>query len=194
VPFEVPGPRPEGEHQLDTTAPRAVESQGGQMFLPGAIALWAAFLSLVASTFFYFRSVRATRKRGPGPARRTVSRRRPSSSPPAVLVYLSLPHDFRIHYVFSYSASRSQRATSSQRFGPGRRAVSCCGSCGDAGRPAADPVRPALRRPHDGGVQPRADLTLLILLRQSPFRFISDLTAGQVPFDGRLTHCCRTPG
>ena len=30
---------------------------------------------------------------------------------------------------------------------------------GDAGRPAADPVRPALRRPHDGGVQPRADLT-----------------------------------
>ena len=33
------------------------------MFLPGVIALWVAFFALVASTFFYVRSLRGHRRR-----------------------------------------------------------------------------------------------------------------------------------
>ena len=73
------------------------------MFLPGAITLWVAFLSLVASTYFYVRSLR-------GHAEAKMWARQAYGLATTailiaggVLVYLIVTHDFRIHYVYSYS-------------------------------------------------------------------------------------------
>src|SRR3972149_2721587 len=73
------------------------------MFLPGAIALWVAFFALVASTYFYFRSLR-----GNTVARawdRQVYRFRMTVGMIASwgALYHILTHYFRLHYVFSYS-------------------------------------------------------------------------------------------
>jgi len=73
------------------------------MFLPGAIALWVAFFALIASTYFYIRSLRghtearAWARQAYGLATTGVL------IAAGVLLYLILTHDFRIHYVFSYS-------------------------------------------------------------------------------------------
>src|SRR5271157_3465502 len=73
------------------------------MFLPGALALWVAFLSLVASTFFYVRSLRGH------PTSRAWARQTYGLATmgiviaAGVLLYLIFTHDFRIHYVYSYS-------------------------------------------------------------------------------------------
>jgi cytochrome c biogenesis factor len=71
------------------------------MFLPGAIALWVAFFALIASTYFYFRSLRGHQEA------RSWARQAYGLATTGVviasgiLLYLILAHDFRIHYVFS---------------------------------------------------------------------------------------------
>ena len=156
------------------------------MFLPGAIALWAAFLSLVASTFFYFRSVRGHQEA------RAWARQAYGLATTAiliaagVLVYLIVTHDFRIHYVFSYSDLSL----------PTRYLVATlwAGQEGSFllwlvwGMLVGLPLIRYAQHYEDRTmvVYNLAQISLLlILLRQSPFRFISDLTAGQVPFDGQ---------
>ena len=156
------------------------------MFLPGAIALWVAFLSLAASTYFYVRSLRGQQEA------RAWARQAYGLATMAiliaagVLVYLIVTHDFRIHYVFSYS----------DRSLPTRYLVATlwAGQEGSfllwlmwgmvVGLPLIRYAQHYEERTMV--VYNLAQISLLvILLRQSPFRFISDLQPGQIPFDGQ---------
>jgi len=156
------------------------------MFLPGAIAMWVAFVALVASTFFYVRSVwghqeaRAWARQLYGLATVAVF------MAGAVLVYLILIHDFRVHYVFSYSDLSLSK--------PYLIATLWAGQEGSfllwlmwgmvLGLPLIRYAKHYEERTMV--VYNVAQLSLvLILLKQSPFRFISDLSSGQVPFDGQ---------
>ena len=73
------------------------------MFLPGALALWVTFFALIASTVFYVRSLRGHE------AARSWGRQMYALGTlsvviaAAALLFLILRHDFRFHYVFSYS-------------------------------------------------------------------------------------------
>ncbi len=155
------------------------------MFLPGAITLWVAFLSLVASTYFYVRSLRGHAEA------RTWARQAYGLSATAVLiagcvlVYLIVTHDFRIHYVYSYSDLSL----------PTRYLVSTlwAGQEGSFllwlmwGMVVGLPLIRYAQHYEDRTmvVYNLAQLSLLlILLKQSPFRFIADLTPGQIPTDG----------
>ncbi|TAM47117.1 MAG: heme lyase CcmF/NrfE family subunit [Acidobacteria bacterium] len=156
------------------------------MFLPGAIAMWVAFFALVASTFFYFRTVRGHEEA------RAWARQLYGLATVAiliaggVLVYLILAHDFRVHYVYSYSDLSLPK--------PYLIATLWAGQEGSfllwlmwgmvVGLPLIRYARHYEERTMV--VYNVAQLSLvLILLKQSPFRFISDLSSGQVPLDGQ---------
>jgi cytochrome c biogenesis factor len=73
------------------------------MFVPGVVALWAAFLALLGSTFYYWRALR-----GDDTARERARQAYSLASfavvlAMGVLLYLILAHDFRVNYVYSYS-------------------------------------------------------------------------------------------
>jgi cytochrome c-type biogenesis protein CcmF len=156
------------------------------MYLPGALALWVAFLSLVASTFFYFRSLRGHAESRSW-ARQAYGLATASVLIAAgVLLYLILTHDFQIHYVYSYS----------DRSLPTRYLVATmwAGQEGSFllwlmwGMLVGLPLIRYARHYEDRTliVYNLAQISLLvILLRQSPFRFLSGLPAGQMPFDGQ---------
>jgi cytochrome c-type biogenesis protein CcmF len=156
------------------------------MFLPGAIALWVAFFALVASTYFYVRSLRghtearAWARQAYGLATTGVL------IAAGVLLYLILTHDFRIHYVYSYSDLSL----------PTRYLISTmwAGQEGSFllwlmwGMVVGLPLIRYAQHYEDRTliVYNLAQLSLLlILLRQSPFRFLADLPPGQVPTDGQ---------
>ena len=73
------------------------------MFVPGVIALWVAFAALCVSTVYYWRSLKGR------PNARSLGRQFYALATfgvllaGAMLLYLILTHDFRMHYVFSYS-------------------------------------------------------------------------------------------
>ena len=156
------------------------------MFLPGAVALWVAFVSLAASTLLYVRSLR-----GHHDARAWARQMYGLATVAiliagAVLVYLIVTHDFRVHYVYSYSDLSL----------PTRYLVATlwAGQEGSfllwlmwgmvVGLPLIRYAQHYEERTMV--VYNMAQISLLlILLRQSPFRFISDLAPGQVPVDGQ---------
>ena len=156
------------------------------MFLPGALALWVAFLSLAASTFFYVRSLR-----GHEPARAWARQLYGLATSgvliaAGVLLYLILKHDFRVHYVYSYSDLSLPK--------PYLIATMWAGQEGSFllwlmwGMIVGLPLIRYARHYEDRTmiVYNLAQISLLlILLRQSPFRFLTDLPGGQPPFDGQ---------
>jgi cytochrome c-type biogenesis protein CcmF len=156
------------------------------MFLPGAIAMWVAFVALVASTFFYVRSVRGHQEARAWARQLYGLATVAVLMAGAVLVYLILTHDFRVHYVFSYSDLSLSK--------PYLIATLWAGQEGSfllwlmwgmvLGLPLIRYAKHYEERTMV--VYNVAQLSLvLILLKDSPFRFISDLSAGQVPFDGQ---------
>ena len=156
------------------------------MFLPGAIAMWVAFAALVASTIFYVRSVqghegaRAWARQLYGLATIAVL------MAGGVLVYLILTHDFRVHYVFSYSDLSLSKAYLISSLWAGQEGSFLLWLMWGmvVGLPLIRYARHYEERTMV--VYNVAQLSLvLILLKQSPFRFISDLPPGQAPFDGQ---------
>jgi len=156
------------------------------MFLPGAIALWVALFALVASTYFYFRSLR-----GHAAARAWARQAYGLATTgvvigSAVLLYLILTHDFRIHYVFSYSDLSLPTHYLISTFWAGQEGSFLlwllCGMI--VGLPL---IRYAQHyEDRTLIVYNLAQISLLlILLRQSPFRLLADLPPGQVPSDGQ---------
>ncbi len=156
------------------------------MFLPGAIALWAAFLALVASTFLYVRSLRGHQEARSW-ARQAYGLATVSILiAAAVLLFLILKHDFRIHYVYSYSdLSLSTRYLI---------ATMWAGQEGSFllwlmwGMLVGLPLIRYARHYEDRTliVYNLAQISLLlILLRQSPFRLLTGLEPGQMPMDGQ---------
>lgn len=156
------------------------------MFVPGVVALWAAFLALLGSTLFYWRALR-----GDETAR---ERARQAYSLAAfavvlatgVLLFLILVHDFRVHYVYAYSDRALPTPYLISTLWAGQEGSFLlwllCGML--IGLPLARFARED--EPHVLIPYNLAQLSLvLIMLRQSPFRFLEGLAAGQMPADGQ---------
>jgi cytochrome c-type biogenesis protein CcmF len=156
------------------------------MFLPGAIALWVAFSALIASTFFYFRSLRG-HSEARAWARQTYALATASVLiAGGVLLYLILTHDFRLHYVFSYSDLSLPTRYLIATFWAGQEGSFLLWLMW--GMVVGLPLIRYAHHYEDRTliVYNVAQISLLvILLRQSPFRFLSGLAPGQVPFDGQ---------
>ena len=156
------------------------------MFLPGAVALWAALAALTVSTYFYFQSNRGNEELR-GLARQFyVLATLAVIIASGILLFLILNHDFRIHYVFSYS----DRSLST----PYLISTLWAGQEGSfllwllCGMIVGLPLMRYARHYEDRTLMvynlAQASL-LMILLRQSPFRFLADLAPGQIPSDGQ---------
>ncbi len=156
------------------------------MFIPGALTLWVAFVALAFSTFFYVQAVRG-KERAQSWARQlyglgTVA----VVLAAAALLYLILTHDFRIHYVFSYSDRSLPLGYLVSTFWAGQEGSFLLWVLWGVivGLPL---IRYA--RHYENRTLIVYNLTLLtliaILIRQSPFRFLEGLPPGQVPFDGQ---------
>jgi cytochrome c-type biogenesis protein CcmF len=156
------------------------------MFIPGVVALWVAAAALVASTVFYARCVR-----GHDEAR--VWARQlyglmvfAVAVAAAVLMYLILSHDFRLHYVFSYSDRELPLSYLISTFWAGQEGSFLLWLLWGAliGLPLA-----RFARHYEDRALLIYNLTLggllLLLLISSPFRFLEGLPPGQMPFDGQ---------
>lgn len=156
------------------------------MFVPGAVTLWVALVALVASTYFYARALR-----GDVAARDRARQAYALGSfavvlATAALSYLIMTHDFRVHYVYSYSDTSLTPAYLFSTLWAGQEGsfllwlffgmligLPLIRFSGDDESHALIPYN-------------LAQLSLvLILIRQSPFRFLEGLPPGQMPTDGQ---------
>lgn len=156
------------------------------MFIPGALALWVAFAAVVASSVLYVRSLRGHE------GSRVLARQMYALATvsivvaSAILMYLILSHDFRVHYVFAYSDRSLPPAYLFSTFWAGQEGSFLLWLLWGflVGLPL---IRYA--RHYEDRTLLVYNLTLIsllvILLKQSPFRFLEGLPPGQVPFDGQ---------
>jgi len=156
------------------------------MYWPGVVALWVAFAALIGSTFFYVQSIRGR------DGARTLARQTYALATfavvmaSAVLLFLIVTHDFRVHYVFSYSDVSLPFSYLVSTFWAGQEGSFLLWLL--AGLLLGLPLVFYARHYEDRTLLVY-NLTLLsllvILLRQSPFRFLADLPPGQIPADGQ---------
>ncbi|HPC84354.1 MAG TPA: cytochrome c biogenesis protein CcsA [Thermoanaerobaculaceae bacterium] len=156
------------------------------MFVPGVVALWVALVALLASTILYVRALR-----GAGTAREQARQAYAVATLAVVLAttalaYLIMSHDFRVHYVYSYSDTSLSAPYLFSTLWAGQEGsfllwllfgmligLPLIRSAGDD--------EAYILLPYN-----LAQLSLVaILLRQSPFRFLEGLPAGQMPADGQ---------
>lgn len=156
------------------------------MYIPGVVALWVAAAALVGSTVFYWRSWRGDE------TARVWARQLYGlmvfavAVASAVLLYLIVTHDFRLHYVFSYSDRELPLPYLVSTFWAGQEGSFLlwllCGAV--IGLPLA-----RFARHYEDRALLVYNLTLfallLLLLISSPFRFLEGLAPGQMPFDGQ---------
>ena len=156
------------------------------MFIPGVIALWVAFAALCASTVNYILSLRGN-EAARGQARQFYALAAFAIvAASAMLLYLIVTHDFRIHYVFSYSDRSLPLGYLLSTFWAGQEGSFLLWLL--AGMIIGLPLIRYARHYEDRTlIVYNATLVslLLILLKQSPFRFLDGLPLGQVPFDGQ---------
>ena len=156
------------------------------MFLPGAIALWVALAAICASTVYYALSVRGREAARPLARQYYALGTFAVAAASAMLLYLIVTHDFRVHYVFSYSDHSLPLGYLVSTFWAGQEGSFLLWALAGAliGLPL---IRYA--RHYEDRTLLVYNLTLLslllILLRQSPFRFLDGVAAGQVPLDGQ---------
>ena len=167
------------------------------MFLPGAIALWVAFFALVASTYFYVRSLRghtearawARQAYGLATTGVLIAARRPALPHPDP----RLPNPLRVLVLRPLAAHPLPDLDLLGRAGGQLPAVA---DVGNGRRPAAHPLRAALRGPHPHRLQPRPALA-------APHPAASSRLSGssptcrpaRCPRTARAsTRCCRTRG
>jgi cytochrome c-type biogenesis protein CcmF len=156
------------------------------MYWPGVITLWAAFFAFAASTFFYWRALRGHE------GSQALARQAYYYGTFAIflasgiLLYLIVTHDFRLHYVFSYSDLSLPLSYLISTFWAGQEGSFLLWLLWAAFLGIFF-IRFARHYENRGLLV--YNLTLLsllaILLRQSPFRFLQGLPPGQVPVDGQ---------
>lgn len=156
------------------------------MYWPGVITLWAAFLAFLASTYFYFQVSRG-RERFLAYARQTYAYGTFAVALAcAVLLFLIVTHDFRLHYVFSYSDRSLPTAYLISTFWAGQEGSFLLWIFWGTLIGLAF-IRFARHYEARGLLVYNLTLIALIaiLLRQSPFRFLQGLPPGQMPVDGQ---------
>jgi cytochrome c-type biogenesis protein CcmF len=156
------------------------------MFIPGVIALWAAFVALCASTFSYVQSLRGQEKARERARQFYALAVFGIVAASAMLLYLIVTHNFGIHYVFSYSDRSLPLGYLVATFWAGQEGSFLLWLLWGSLIGLAL-IRYA--RHYEDRTLIVYNLTLvsllLILLRQSPFRPLTGLPAGQMPFDGQ---------
>jgi len=156
------------------------------MYLPGAVSLWVAAAALVVSTIFYYRALRGRAEALAWARQLYALATFAIVLASVVLLFLILKHDFRLHYVFSYSDRSLPLGYLVSTFWAGQEGSFLLWLFWGMlmGLPL---IRYA--RHYENTTMLAYNLTLLsllaILLRQSPFRFLEGLPPGQVPFDGQ---------
>jgi cytochrome c-type biogenesis protein CcmF len=157
------------------------------MYIPGVVALWAAFVALVGSTVFYVRAMRSGSATDRAWGRQLYALATFGVIlASAILLTLILRHDFRVHYVYSYSDRSLPLGYLIATFWAGQEGSFLLWLFWGmlVGFPL---IRYA--RHYEYPTMVVYNLTqlslLLILLRQSPFRFLEGLAPGQMPFDGQ---------
>jgi len=156
------------------------------MHLPGSILVWAAFLLVALSTVAYALAV-------PGNERRRLLARQAYVlatvaviAACALLLYSLLAHDYRLHYVWAYSDNALPMSYLVSTFWAGQEGSFLfwvlCGAL--LGLPL---IR--LSKGYEDRVMLFYNLTLLwlllLLVKQSPFRFHEGLAGNMVPPDGQ---------
>jgi cytochrome c-type biogenesis protein CcmF len=156
------------------------------MFVPGVVAMWAAALALVGSTVSYLRAARGRQEAQAWARQFFIVAVVAVALASAALLYLILTHDFRYHYVFSYSDRSLPTSYLVSTFWAGQEGSFLLWLL--AGMLIGVPLIRAARH-YENRVMIFYNLTLLslvaILLRQSPFRPLEGLPPGQLPFDGQ---------
>ncbi|MGC8915852.1 MAG: heme lyase CcmF/NrfE family subunit [Thermoanaerobaculum sp.] len=156
------------------------------MYWPGVLTLWAAFLAFAASTYLYFRVDRG-REELKAYARQAYSYGTFAIFVASgILLYLILTHDFRLHYVFSYSDLSLPWFYLVSTFWAGQEGSFLLWLLWGS---VIGIVFIRFARHYESRALLVYNLTLLslvaLLLRQSPFRFLQGLPPGQVPVDGQ---------
>ncbi len=155
------------------------------MYIPGVVTLWAALAFLAASTFFYVRAAR-----GDAHARELARQSYGLATfavvlTAVILLYLLLAHDFRINYVYSYSDRELPTPYLVSAFWAGQEGSFLFWLL--SGMLIGLPLI-RFAREYENEALIVFNLTqlalIVILIRQSPFRFITDLPPGQTPADG----------
>jgi cytochrome c-type biogenesis protein CcmF len=156
------------------------------MYLPGTILMWTALLAGIASTITYWLSIREP-ERWRGPARQSyVLMTFAIVIGSALLMYLLVTHDYRLHYVWAYSDNLLPLHYLISTFWGGQEGSFMLWIFWGVllGLPLM-----RFARAYESRVMVVYNLTLLslilLLVKQDPFRFHQGLTAGMTPMDGQ---------
>jgi len=156
------------------------------MYVPGTILMWTAFLAGLASTVTYWLSIREP-ERWRGPARQSyVLMTAAVVLGSALLMYLLVTHDYRLHYVWAYSDNLLPLHYLISTFWGGQEGSFLLWIFWGVllGLPLM-----RFARKYESRVMVVYNLTLLslllLLVKQDPFRFHQGLTAGMTPMDGQ---------
>lgn len=156
------------------------------MYWPGVITLWAAFVAFAASTFFYWRADRGRDDFKAYARQAYYYGAFAVFLASGILLYLILTHDFRLHYVFSYSDLSLPWHYLVSTFWAGQEGSFLLWILWGA---VMGLFFIRFARHYENRALLVYNLTLLsliaILLKQSPFRFLQGLPPGQVPVDGQ---------
>lgn len=156
------------------------------MYWPGVITLWAAFVAFAASMYFYWRADRGREDLRAFARQAYYYGTFAIFLASAILLYLILNHDFRLHYVFSYSDLSLPWFYLVSTFWAGQEGSFLLWILWGA---VIGIFFMRFSRHYETRALLVYNLTLLsliaILLRQSPFRFLQGLPPGQVPVDGQ---------
>jgi cytochrome c-type biogenesis protein CcmF len=156
------------------------------MYLPGTILMWTALLAGLASTITYWLSIREP-ERWRGPARQSfVLMTFAIVVGSALLMYLLVTHDYRLHYVWAYSDNLLPLHYLISTFWGGQEGSFMLWIFWGVllGLPLM-----RFARAYESRVMVVYNLTLLslilLLVKQDPFRFHQGLTAAMTPMDGQ---------
>jgi cytochrome c-type biogenesis protein CcmF len=156
------------------------------MYVPGTILMWTALLAGIASTITYWLSIREP-ERWRGPARQSyVLMTAAIVLGSALLMYLLVTHDYRLHYVWAYSDNLLPLHYLISTFWGGQEGSFMLWIFWGVllGLPLM-----RFARSYEPRVMVIYNLTLLslilLLVKQDPFRFHEGLTAALTPMDGQ---------
>ncbi len=156
------------------------------MYVPGTLLMWVACLAGVASTVTYWLSIKSPEK-WRSPARQTyVLMTAAIVLASALLMYLLVTHDYRLHYVWAYSDNLLPLHYLVSTFWAGQEGSFLLWIFWGVvlGLPLM-----RFARSYEPRVMVIYNLTLvsliLLLLKQDPFRFHEGLTAAMTPMDGQ---------
>lgn len=156
------------------------------MYVPGTVLLWMAFLLGLGSTVAYALSIRDPEKWRPVARQAYGLMTAAVVIASAVLMYLLLTHDYRLHYVWAYSDNLLPLHFLVSTFWAGQEGSFLLWIFWGVllGLPL---IRFA--RAYEARTMVFYNLTLLslimLLLRQDPFRFHEGLTTAMIPVDGQ---------